>query len=98
MFRKIIRPSVKSRSDIAPHQPEQPLTSFILCSAIEALTVGSESERTGVRVSSGLAVFPDDGRSYAELLAVADGRMYGDKAVHKSAISVAHSLPDSARD
>src|SRR5262249_52261421 len=59
-----------------------------LCAAIEQLTVTSDLDSAGVRISSGSAVFPDDGRSYGELLAIADRRMYGEKAAHKSPASV----------
>ncbi|MBN9114549.1 MAG: diguanylate cyclase, partial [Pandoraea sp.] len=37
-----------------------------------------------VRVSVGVAVFPDDGESMSELIRVADQRMYANKSARKS--------------
>ncbi|MBW8868338.1 MAG: sensor domain-containing diguanylate cyclase [Acidobacteria bacterium] len=51
--------------------------------------------RPGVRlslsISAGPARFPDDGRTFDELLAVADERMYRDKAVRRSRNVTRHS-------
>jgi diguanylate cyclase (GGDEF)-like protein len=40
-------------------------------------------KRVALGISVGAAVFPQDGESYESLLAVADGRMYKDKAQRK---------------
>jgi len=40
-------------------------------------------QRVWLGVSGGAAVFPDDGRSYEALLALADRRMYQNKAARK---------------
>ena len=42
-------------------------------------------------ISAGPARFPDDGRTFDELLAVADERMYRDKAVRRSRNVTRHS-------
>lgn len=49
------------------------------------------SQRVRLAASGGVAVFPDDGRSYEALLALADRRMYQDKAVRKKR----HGVPGS---
>jgi diguanylate cyclase (GGDEF)-like protein len=41
-------------------------------------------QRVRLAASGGAASFPDDGRSYEALLALADRRMYQDKAIRKS--------------
>ncbi|VVE32523.1 diguanylate cyclase with PAS/PAC and GAF sensor [Pandoraea horticolens] len=54
-----------------------------LCSEIEqAVSVNDAS--LAVRVSVGVAVFPDDGESMSELIRVADQRMYANKSERKS--------------
>jgi predicted signal transduction protein with EAL and GGDEF domain len=50
--------------------------------ATEALPVPSPELRLGI--SGGIAVFPEDGRSYEALLALADSRMYRNKAARKN--------------
>jgi len=45
---------------------------------------GRPGERRRLSVSAGVAVFPEDGQTHEELLAVADGRMYQDKARNKA--------------
>jgi predicted signal transduction protein with EAL and GGDEF domain len=51
--------------------------------------------RPGVRISlsisAGPARFPDDGRTFEELLGVADERMYRDKAGRRSRSSHRHA-------
>lgn len=42
------------------------------------------SVRVGVKVSVGVAVFPDDGESMSELIRIADQRMYANKSERKS--------------
>jgi GGDEF domain-containing protein len=41
---------------------------------------GRPGEACRLSVSAGVAVFPEDGRTYEELVAVADRRMYQQKA------------------
>jgi diguanylate cyclase (GGDEF)-like protein len=57
--------------------------------------------RPGVRVplsiSAGPARFPDDGRTFEDLLAAADERMYRDKAGRRSRNSGRHAQPRAAR-
>src|SRR5262249_36482492 len=57
--------------------------------------------RPGVRVSlsisAGAARFPDDGKTFEELLAAGDERMYRDKAGRRSRSSARHSLALSDR-
>jgi len=42
-------------------------------------------KRVRLAISAGAAVFPNDGRTYEDLLAVADNRMYRDKSRRKAA-------------
>jgi diguanylate cyclase (GGDEF)-like protein len=44
-------------------------------------------------ISGGLAVFPHDGHSHETLLALADGRMYRDKAERKRAHRGSYATP-----
>jgi GGDEF domain-containing protein len=57
--------------------------------------------RPGVRVSlsisAGAARFPEDGRSFEELLTAADERMYHDKAGRRSRNSGRHALAQAER-
>ena len=57
--------------------------------------------RPGVRVSlsisAGPARFPEDGRTFEELLAAADERMYRDKAGRRSRSSGRHALAQAER-
>jgi diguanylate cyclase (GGDEF)-like protein len=57
--------------------------------------------RPGVRVSlsisAGTARFPEDGRTFEDLLAAADERMYHDKAGRRSRNSNRHALPQQER-
>ena len=50
-------------------------------------------EAPGVSVSVGYSVYPDDGRTPAELLATADAAMYQDKQSRRSAATVARHTP-----
>ena len=54
--------------------------------AVEAMAFSvGDLLRVRLSISAGAAVFPFDGESYEELLQVADGRMYEDKAARKRA-------------
>src|SRR5262249_58195006 len=57
--------------------------------------------RPGVRVSlsisAGAARFPDDGKTFEELLGAGDERMYRDKAGRRSRSAARHSLARSER-
>ncbi|RPJ62176.1 MAG: GGDEF domain-containing protein [Acidobacteria bacterium] len=53
-----------------------------LQAAIEGLAVPDPTLRLGI--SGGIAVFPEEGRSYESLLALADSRMYRNKGARKS--------------
>jgi diguanylate cyclase (GGDEF)-like protein/putative nucleotidyltransferase with HDIG domain len=44
-------------------------------------------KRVALGISVGAAVFPEDGESYESLLAIADSRMYQDKAIRKRRVS-----------
>jgi diguanylate cyclase (GGDEF)-like protein len=44
-------------------------------------------KRVALGISVGAAVFPEDGESYESLLAIADSRMYQDKALRKRRVS-----------
>lgn len=48
-----------------------------------------EGGEVPIRLSCGVAFFPDDGADASTLLAVADDRMYADKAAHGAATTVA---------
>ena len=67
----------------------------VLAEIQNAVTAHVFEPRPGVRVplsiSAGPARFPADGRSFEELLASADERMYRDKAGRRSRNSVRHS-------
>jgi len=64
-----------------------------LQAAIEDLPIAIPPLRLGV--SGGIAVFPEDGRSYESLLALADGRMYRNKALRKGrAAHRPHEAPE----
>ena len=62
-----------------------------LCGELEA-----QLERRRVKISFGWALHPDEGRSTAELLHRADGRLYRRKEVRKSRESVAALLSGAA--
>lgn len=51
--------------------------------------VGDEGERFGVTFSAGVAVFPDDGEDFRELLTVADRRLYEAKSGGRNQIVAA---------
>jgi diguanylate cyclase (GGDEF)-like protein/putative nucleotidyltransferase with HDIG domain len=52
-------------------------------------------KRVPLAISAGAAVFPQDGESYEALLAVADGRMYQDKALRKRIGARESTIPPS---
>ena len=66
-----------------------------------AVSVYPFEPRPGVRVSlsisAGPARFPEDGRTFEDLLAAADERMYRDKAGRRSRNSNRHALPQQER-
>jgi diguanylate cyclase (GGDEF)-like protein len=67
----------------------------------EAVSAYPFEPRAGVRVSlsisAGAARFPLDGKTFEELLAAADERMYRDKAGHRSRNSGRHALTHAER-
>jgi len=54
---------------------------LLMCVAIVFEVAGRR--RVRLSISGGAAVFPQDGKNYEGLLAVADRRMYQDKSVRK---------------
>ncbi|MFB3853991.1 MAG: HD domain-containing phosphohydrolase [Vicinamibacterales bacterium] len=65
-----------------------------LQAAIERLPVPDPSLQLGI--SGGIASFPDEGRSYESLLALADSRMYRNKGARKGALRVPEPLVAAA--
>ncbi len=62
----------------------QTIASGLTVADTMGLVLGVESGQIPVAISAGIAVFPQDGRTYESLLAVADREMYADKHARKT--------------
>jgi diguanylate cyclase (GGDEF)-like protein len=59
---------------------------------------GRPGEALALSVSTGIAVFPEDGQTHEELIAVADRRMYQRKARQKESLTPLPVPPSTTRD
>jgi diguanylate cyclase (GGDEF)-like protein len=56
-----------------------------LQSEVNAILLSQPTETANIGISGGVAVFPGDGEDFAKLLRIADGRMYSEKQLQKTA-------------